>query len=868
MSRSCRNAIGVLLMIAVCRATASAATLPPSFAEAAVASGLSNPTAMAFAPDGRLFVCLQGGQVRVIENGVLLAAPFVTLTVDASGERGLLGFAFDPNFATNHFVYIYYTATTPSAHNRVSRFIANGNVAVAGSETVILDLDNLSGATNHNGGALHFGLDGKLYMGVGENATPNNSQLFTNLLGKILRINADGTIPGDNPFLGQTSGKNQAIWAMGLRNPYTFAFHPTSGRMLINDVGQDTYEEINDGFAGSNYGWPASEGPTSNPNFTGPIYYYPHTGGPIVGCAITGGAFYNPTTTQFPPSFIGKYFFADFCSGWIKVLDPANNNTVADFATGISSPVDLQVGPDGNLYYLARGSGSILRIFYTGNQAPQITLQPMSQTINAGQPVTFTVSASGSPAPGFQWQRNAVDIPGATNVSYTIASVAASDNGARFRARATNVAGSATSAEAILTVTSGNRVNVAAATNGATALASSTYDSGYAASGAINGDRKGSSWGNGGGWNDGTPNSFPDWLEVDFAGSQTINEVDVFSVQDNYQAPVEPTPAQTFSYYGLTDFQVQYWTGAAWATVPGGTVSGNTLVWSRVAFAPLTTTRIRILITNALNTWSRVTEVEAYTSSGSNAAPTASITNPANGASVPAGSTVSLTANASDSDGTIKWVDFYANGSPLGRDSTAPYSFDWTNVQAGSYTLTAVATDNLDATGTSSPVTLTVTSGNRVNVAAAANGATALASSTYDSGYAASGAINGDRKGTPWGNGGGWNDATPNSFPDWLEVDFAGSKTISEVDVFSVQDNYQAPVEPTPAQTFSYYGLTDFQVQYWTGAAWATVPGGTVSANTLVWSRVTFAALTTTRIRILITNALNTWSRVTEIEAY
>ena len=197
------------------------------------------------------------------------------------------------------------------------------------------------------------------------------------------------------------------------------------------------------------------------------------------------------------------------------------------------------------------------------------------------------------------------------------------------------------------------------------------------------------------------------------------------------------------------------------------------------------------------------------------------------------------------------------------------YSFSWASVPAGTYTLTAVATDNMDATGTSAPVTLMVTSGElRVNVAAAANGATAFASSTYNSGYAPSGAINGDRKGAAWGNGGGWNDATPNGFPDWLEVDFAGARTIEEVDVFSVQDNYPAPVEPASEQTFHYYGLTDFQVQYWTGAAWATVPGGTVSGNTLVWSRVTFAPLTTTRIRILITGALDTWSRVTEIEAY
>ena len=121
---------------------ALAATLPAGFTETLVANGLSNPTAMQFAPDGRLFVCEQGGRLRVIKNGALLTAPFVTLTVSSAGERGLLGVAFDPNFATNHFVYVYYTATTPTVHNRISRFTASGDVAVAGSETVIFDLDD------------------------------------------------------------------------------------------------------------------------------------------------------------------------------------------------------------------------------------------------------------------------------------------------------------------------------------------------------------------------------------------------------------------------------------------------------------------------------------------------------------------------------------------------------------------------------------------------------------------------------------------------------------------------------------------------------------------------------------------------------
>lgn len=337
-----------------------AATLPQGFTETAI-SGLSNPTAMEIAPDGRIFICQQGGALRVIKNGALLPAPFLTLSVDSSGERGLLGIAFDPNFAANQFLYVYYTVSTNPRHNRVSRFTANGDVVVPGSEQVILELDNLTSATNHNGGAIHFGPDGKLYIAVGENATTSNAQTLGNMLGKILRINSNGTIPTDNPFFNNATGNNRSIWALGLRNPFTFAFQPGTNRMFINDVGASAWEEINDGIAGSNYGWPATEGVTNNPAFRSPLFAYAHGQSSTTGCAIAGGAFYNPTTVRFPTSFIGKYFFADLCSGWIRVFDPATG-TASGFATGIAQPVDLKVGNDGNLYYLARGSSSLFRV--------------------------------------------------------------------------------------------------------------------------------------------------------------------------------------------------------------------------------------------------------------------------------------------------------------------------------------------------------------------------------------------------------------------------------------------------------------------------------------------------------------------------
>jgi glucose/arabinose dehydrogenase len=364
-----------------------AATLPAGFTESQWGAAMSGaPTAMAFAPDGRLFVCLQSGQVRVIDkDGVLLANPFVTLSVDSNGERGLLGVAFDPNFASNRYVYLYYTVLGSPAHNRISRFTANGNAAAANSEFVLVDLDNLSNATNHNGGGIHFGADGKLYAGVGENANGVNAQSLSNRLGKILRINSDGTIPSDNPrsfpgIAGSPSGANRAIWAVGLRNPFTFAFQPGTARLFINDVGQSTWEEINDGVAGSNYGWPAAEGPASppNPNFRDPIFYYRHGSSNTTGCAVVGGAFYNPSVLQFPSRFVGKYFFADLCTGWIRVLDPFSN-AASDFASEIPNPVDLHVGPDGALYYLTRG-GRVFRIQATPSQAMNISTRARVET--------------------------------------------------------------------------------------------------------------------------------------------------------------------------------------------------------------------------------------------------------------------------------------------------------------------------------------------------------------------------------------------------------------------------------------------------------------------------------------------------------
>ena len=257
--------------------------------------------------------------------------------------------------------------------------------------------------------------------------------------------------------------------------------------------------------------------------------------------------------------------------------------------------------------------------------------------------------------------------------------------------------------------------------------------------------------------------------------TKSVSEIDVFSVQDNYANPQEPTESQVFTLYGLIDFEVQYWDGANWLTLPGGSVTGNNKVWRKFLFNPIATSRVRLLVTKGMNNYSRLIEIEAYES----------------------------------------------------------------------------------ATSVSLP-----------NVASQANGGIATSSSNYTSAYTPASVNNGDRKGINWDNGGGWIDGTPNAFPDWLQIAFNGAKSISEIDVFSVQDAYSAPQEPTAAMSFSLYGITDFDVQYWNGSSWATVPGGSVTGNNLVWRKFTFPAVSTTAIRINIRAGLNSYSRLIEVEAY
>ncbi len=406
-------------------------TLPAGFTETLVTtqSDLSAPTAMEFSPTGELWVLEQAGRVKLVRNdGITHTA--LSVSVDSVGERGMLGIAFDPSYdgvgSNPDYVYLYYTnpqtGATDPANNRLSRFTVVGagtTTATLTSEVVLRDLppedeDNnpaTDGNTNHNGGAIHFGPDGKLYVAVGDHnydTTPQSShvsQILTTPFGKILRLNSDGSNPSDNPFYnGSATDWQGSIWALGLRNPYTFAFEPGTGTMFINDVGEGVWEEINRGEARANYGWAGStaplwEGFESPPpaweDYRDPVMAYDHSNSPPspFGCAITGGAFY-PAGGPFGSDYAGKYFFADFCGNFIRLFDPANPGSLSvpdtsiPFAANLTTanPVDLKVDSAGNLYYLARGGpGEIYRIsFQAGDELGAVDYR-MLDRLNLGQ---------------------------------------------------------------------------------------------------------------------------------------------------------------------------------------------------------------------------------------------------------------------------------------------------------------------------------------------------------------------------------------------------------------------------------------------------------------------------------------------------
>jgi glucose/arabinose dehydrogenase len=382
----------------------AATVLPAGFEESTLAAGFTMPTSMSFAPDGRLFVTQQNGEIDVIKNGQVLPTPFLTVQTNQFRERGLSSMTFDPNFATNGYVYLYYTKLYPGgfAFNRVSRFqvsATNPDVADPGTETVMLDgIPTKTGF--HNGGALHFGNDGMLYVAIGDNGVPPISQRLNSLDGKVLRLNVDAypnVIPPDNPFVHK-KGARPEIFARGFRNPFTFAAVPGSNALFVNDVGDQTWEEVNLVLPGKNYGWPVFEGPSHKAGFTTPFLFYHHQkiDGFPAG-AVTGGTFYQGGT--FPSSFNGSYFVADYVNQFIKFWSPSKGQQLNGFATNVNAPIDLDVGPDGNLYYLSLGAGAVRKISFVGNvNRPPVPVASADVT-SGGTPLTVNFSSAGTSDP-------------------------------------------------------------------------------------------------------------------------------------------------------------------------------------------------------------------------------------------------------------------------------------------------------------------------------------------------------------------------------------------------------------------------------------------------------------------------------------
>lgn len=408
--------LGLLWLLAP-QAHTYAATLPAGYLDTQVAG--IGATALAFTPDGRMLLAQQPGVVRLWRDGALLATPAMTIPVDricSGGERGLLGVAVDPAFATTNAVYLYYTSerTNGECYNRVSRFLLGPDDRIDPASEQIL-IDNVSGAGNHNAGDLHFGPDGYLYVSTGDGGTPNSRRHSLN--GKILRITSAGGIPADNPFQGASTAACaldggttvgltcREIFALGLRNPFRFAFdrNPGATRFHINDVGAGAWEEIDLGQSGADYGWPGREGhcatgsttlcsPTNPPGagLTDPIYDY----GRDTGCrVITGGAFV-PNGSW--PGYDGRYLFADYSCGRIFALSASAPYSASVFGEGLGGAIALTFGPHAGrqaLYYTT--ATQVRRITYEpADQAPSATLLTPSagSTFASGQPLLLSAS--------------------------------------------------------------------------------------------------------------------------------------------------------------------------------------------------------------------------------------------------------------------------------------------------------------------------------------------------------------------------------------------------------------------------------------------------------------------------------------------
>ncbi|MES2739380.1 MAG: PQQ-dependent sugar dehydrogenase [Pseudomonadota bacterium] len=345
-----------------------------------VASGLAFPTLLTAPPgDSRQFIVERAGRIRILDNGSLLATPFLDIRnrVNTTGEGGLLSMAFHPQYASNGFFFIYYTdAGGNIVVERLTVSAADRNLADGASASAIISIPHPA-YSNHYGGQVGFGPDGFLYLGTGDGGgagdPARNGQNLNSLLGKLLRLDIDQrsatqnyVIPASNPFVGQ-SGRRGEIWAYGLRNPWRFGFDPASGLLYIADVGQDRLEEVDISAAaqgGRNYGWNITEGSAcynsatcDSAGISAPAFEYQHGTDGVNGCSITGGYVYRGSAL---PELAGRYLYSDFCKGFLKSFTYANGavTQAMDWAIPDIGNV-VSFGQDGQneLYMLSNGGG-------------------------------------------------------------------------------------------------------------------------------------------------------------------------------------------------------------------------------------------------------------------------------------------------------------------------------------------------------------------------------------------------------------------------------------------------------------------------------------------------------------------------------
>ena len=399
LGRPARPAAGVVALatlvacLALLSPRAFGSIYPPGYAESIAVDTIPFPITLDWDPAGGMWVGSQTGQVWVWRGGVLKQA--ATLAVGTGDELGITGLTVDPGFATNGFVWIYYS-TPPPVRQRVSRFVATNDTL--GGEVVMVEfpVDN----TFHHAGCIRFGPDGTLYVASGDDGEYSvTAQNPFDLRGKILHINPDGTGASDNPYLDGAAG-DPRVWVLGLRHPWKFALQPVTGNVFIPDVGEGAWEEIDIGLAGANYGWAAVEGPSppGQAGFVYPIYWYPHTN--PAGNSIIGGAFAE--AGDLSPDVAGNFFFGDEAANELHrlVLDATNQPIFEEtWATNLLGPVEVRFGPDGALYFASWQSGTVRRVAYIGGaNRPPLAVGVATPPAGAA-PLTVTLDGTGSSDP-------------------------------------------------------------------------------------------------------------------------------------------------------------------------------------------------------------------------------------------------------------------------------------------------------------------------------------------------------------------------------------------------------------------------------------------------------------------------------------